>query len=188
MKHRFFTIALCVATLSFVNGSAQEAKLQRNVSPSSKQLIPKGSDSPSFLKANGTSHILLNGDPAAPSTSLTFSKNVLIRGKGIKAKKNGHEFVLEKGSYLVYFTGTFQALGPLFNPATQEFGFKLNSQVLSPQSNLEFIEGNPFATRTISTLIKVKKKSTLSVVARDITSGTQTQVTVRTLSISRLND
>lgn len=175
MKHKFFVFLFCISLSYCISGRAEE----KNV------LFSKSHDS-SFLKARGTSFITLPGDPNAAFQELSFRKSIETIGDGIKVK-NAHSFSVEKGSYLITFSGTFEALGP--DPLVQiQMAFKKGSQVQQVQTESFLLIFNPFSTKTISALLKVNKKTTISVVVRNIVTNTSVRARIRALTISKVDD
>lgn len=182
MISKLLVLTLSLVTLSFVNGNAQEAKGCSHCKKDGS-VVSKGIP---FFKASGTSAISLVGSATLENTLLTFTDHKHIHGGGIESKKHGSEFILDKGSYQIVFTGTFQAITGGDILSLIDVGIKVNSKVIGVNTNNIESDFDSFQILTTSQIIHLKKKSKISIIARNRAPGTSTNVLHRSISIIRL--
>jgi len=198
MKFRQIAYALCLMTLSTINA---EAKSVKNVASKKKvafqkaypQLMSKDVSSLPFYNATDTSIITLNGATTSAFQPLSFEDFVHDETGSVKASKSGNQFRLDEGAYLVMFTGTFEAdltdetsaLGIFFDIALQlgQDVILINTDSRDPlASGFE-----PISISSTSQVIKVDKKTNLSVVTRCTTPSATVAVSTRSLTIIKLS-
>jgi len=184
--------ALCMATLVCVQVSAGVMNKQHDAKMKSAQLLRKSLTSGSFLSASGSTPLTIAGGtvPIGNFVPITFPNSIQQQGDAIEEKRNKFEFELEKGSYLVTFTGTFnqsstRAFTGVFKEIAIQIGPKLAfflfdfNEVGNPQSNF------------MSQIIHLNTKSKISIVARveNFTSRIESLTVLnRSVSIVRLHD
>jgi hypothetical protein len=185
MKLKFLALTLCMATLSCTSMNAQDTRLQPRKSAAKTKLLSKDTISATFFGASDNTAISFSGtssgqvgvlnDPPT-LTPLTFTQHKHANGKGIKLSSAGDYFLLDKGRYLVLFTGTFQvsatenerirdfAPGVFFNVALQLGSNVIFTNGESHQANLD-----DTGITYISKVIKVDHDRTnLSVVVGNV--------------------
>src|SRR5581483_2450780 len=183
MRCQLFLVSLCLTLLSAAHVVAGETKF-RSQSQNMK-LWCKGQKTPS-LNANGFDDTpTFIGDTNSPFIPITFPNDLFVQGKGIQAETNGFEFTLDKGVYQVVFTEIFEAIdfGNSDNIIYQ-IAIKLGSKVHTPFVDSLFSENET----SFSKMIRVNKKSKLSIVARNISPGTNMVGANRSLQIIRQGD
>jgi hypothetical protein len=192
MNFKLLALTLCMATLSFVNLRAEDSKLTRK-SIAGVKLLSKGEASLPFYSASDKSTVTLFGATTASYVALPFTRDIDVNGKGIKANKNGDQFRLNKGTYLILFSGTFQAHG-LADSEAVDFAYLEVALQVGP--NIIFINTDSHnlledgedanGISSISKVIEVDEPTTLSLVVRDVSNDTSVIATTRSLSIIRL--
>lgn len=163
----FATISCLVAAVAFANINAEEVQPK----------LP-------YYKAFSQKTIALVGEIDADYTPLTFTKFKALKGDGIKPKHNDYQVVLEEGSYIVTFEGTFQAFAGSIS--TIDLTLQVGSTIYVPNTNSIETNFDKFQILTISQVVKIDKKKKLSIIARNTAPGTATNVIQRTLSIVRI--
>jgi hypothetical protein len=192
-----------MATVSCLSLNAQDAKLLPLKRTADAKILGKGKANFAFYGASDISRIPLPGFASSTFVKLPFTQDVHAHGKYIKAEDNGLEFHLEKGSYLVTFTGTF-SVGALNDEVITIHGSGVFFDVaLQVGSNILFIntdshdasnngifagaEIDDTGVSSISQIIKVKEHTKLSVVARCTTPDSSIEVSTRSISIVKID-
>jgi len=176
---------LCIVTASFTDVNAQDAKACPHSYAKDTAMLSKESASIPFFKASATNAILFVGATSAAYKPLTFTRHKHLHGDGIKPKKNGFEFSLEKGSYQIAFTGTFQAT--VGNICLIDLALRVGSEVIAVNTNSIEVNFDSFQILTTSQIVHLDKKTKVSVVSRNRAVATTAQVLQRSISIIKLD-
>lgn len=186
MKSKLLALTLCLLGVSFAKMDAQPIKAPQYNFLKKQKLMCKGAGLP-FFKASGSSVITLTGSTTATYTPLNFDRHQHNHGGSIKAQKNGSEFVLKKGFYLINFTGTFMSTMGDIN--TINLGIDVNGKVILVQTNAIEASFDNVQILTTSQVIHIEQnKSKVKIVAQDTSAGTSTNVVGRNISIIKLSD
>jgi len=174
MKFKFLALAIGMATLICPNLNAKNTK-SAGKHAKALDVLSKDSETRTFYSASDNASITLApvnfNTPEFTNGALiplTFTQHIHAHGKGIKGK--GDKFLLDKGIYLVLFTGTFQANnGPFFFDVVLRLG---SSTVFTNIDSHDGVSNDTtflFDATGITTffkVIQVNKPTNLSVAAR----------------------
>lgn len=118
---------------------------------------------------------------------LTFTRFVHAHGKGIKAK--GDTFLLDKGVYLVLFSGTFNVNGDEGEAAFFDITLHLGSSTVFTNSDSHVQNFDSTGISTFFKVIQVNKPTNLKILARNRASFaiSTTSSTMRSLTIIKLD-
>jgi hypothetical protein len=183
MKFKFLVLTLCMAALSSACLKAQDGmRLPRKCAAKAK-VLSKDKEATSFFGASSATVIPLKGVSPALYVPLSFATHDHSRGKSIKSY--GDHFRLDKGVYLILFTGTFEVeSGGGGTPL--DIALQLGSNTIFINSD-SHDEGEDFVGISSTTkIIEVEERTKLSVLARTTRVGAQVNVLDRSLSILKL--
>jgi len=194
MKLKLLGLGLGMALGMAAVSSSLVAKDAKVLSPKKTKiaLIKKEKSETSqltFFGASDLSPIALPG--AGPFIPLTFTEFQFFQGKGIVPDSTGSVFTLTPGTYYIAFTGTFEVTEPTSGDVGASFDIGLQLGANPPIFvNTDSGENNAsgfdsFNTSCISKVIQVTTPTTLSIVASDITGGTEVTVTTRSITIEK---
>jgi len=182
MKSKLLAFALCMTALSSANIEAKIAA--KNAKPFQ---ISKEKSAITFFGAEDTSEIDLVG-PTSAFTQLTFTQDQFSFGKGITPNLASSEFLLEKGTYYISFTGTFQLSGSSATAAYYDIALQLGPNFIFVNTDsVNFTVDNPFSVSSLYKVIEVKKPTNLSIVARCTSTGDTVLLTTRSISIEKFS-
>jgi len=208
MKFKLLALTLCLATLSCLNLNAQAQKVKKpniakntknpRISPASK-LLSKDSADFYFFEASDTNPFVFTGSSVTPPNfvPLPFTQQKLSHGQSIKPNATGTQFLLEKGTYLVLFTGTFQTdltispteEGIFFDIALQlgPNAIFINTDSGNPLSGDGFGDfASPISLCCTSKVVEVDKPTNLAVVVSGTVDNTVITTTTRSITIVKL--
>jgi hypothetical protein len=188
MKFKFLVLVLSMATVSFANLSAKNAKM-----------LSKDPSGTTFFSASDSTAQTFSRLTSTLFIPLTFKQHTHKHGNAVESH-HGDQFHLKEGIYLVSFCGTFQVNPPtIFNQqVTEEFPFSFIDLALQLGSETgsevvfvnvdshEFPDFDTIGISSFSKVIKVDDHATLSVVVKDPTLGTSVTATTRSITIKKL--
>lgn len=180
MKSKFLALTVALATLSFAPVSAQNVK----TCPYAKMLSKDSSSLPTY-RASATSGIGLVGSPTATYSLLPFTQHPHLHGAGIHPNKRGTKFKLERGTYLISFTGTAQSTAG--DISLIDVALQLGDEIIAVNTNSIETSFDNFQILSTTTQIHLDKKTNVSIIARNRVAGTTTNILHRSISIVRLN-
>lgn len=180
MKSKFLALTVALATLSFAPASAQNAQ----TCPYAKMLSKTSADLPTY-RASDVAPIALVGSPTATYTRLSFTRHTHLHSAGIHPHKKGTKFKLERGTYLISFTGTAQSTAG--DISLIDVALQLGDEIIGVNTNAIETGFDNFQILSTSIQINLDKKTRVSVIARNRATGTTTNMLHRTISIIRLN-
>lgn len=190
MKFKFLTLALLMATLSSFTINAQKALVKKPKMAKALKSLSKGASDFIFFEASDTNPYVLTGSLTPVYVPLPFTQQKIHHGDAIKPNSTGTEFLLERGTYLVLFTGTFFANpnggdeGVFFNIALQ---LGPNTIYINTDSRIGAGDGlESIGISCIPKVIEVDKPTTLSLVAEATTFDTTVTAMTRSLTIIKL--
>lgn len=184
MKFKFLALALSILTLSSVH---VEAKSVKGLSPKKAKILSSKEKSKKshvkFFGAEDTSPITLDG-PATTYTQLTFTQDKLSNGTSITPDAAGSQFLLQKGTYKISVTATFQSTlhTPFLNIALQ---LGPNTIFVNTDSQESFGE-EEFSISSIYKVIEVDKPTKLSILAKNTAGSSSAVLTTRSIVIQKL--
>ena len=177
MKNKLLALTLLIAAVSFSNINAHENKSEQV----DRKIIEKAVHLHLF-KASSTKSRLLIGNTSSKYIPLFFTKEIFSFGDEITLKKNHFQFVLEKGTYEIAFTGTFQYMAGPTNLV--EIAVKAGSGLFNV--NKTSIAPDSFQTLTTNQIIHLSKREDVSIVVRTIVEGSSTAVLQHSIAITKL--
>lgn len=182
MNYRVLIAVVSMIIFSPIHGDAKDFRQNKQIK--NPHTFCKGGETKNFLTASGTSLTPnLFGSASSSFVPLTFPNDIFIQGDGIKAKSNTYEFTLEKGLYVVSFTGGFQIINSGLSIAW-EIALKTGPQIHTPFTDSTYF----FDTTCFTKAIRINKKTDLSIVVRNITPNSALSSFSRTISIIRKGD
>jgi len=166
MKCKLLALTLCLASLSCKEIKANNSNLQAE-----KRALSKGKSNATFFAASDNTPLFFPETasgletPTAPYViPLTFTQAKHSQGKGIKASPRGDYFLLDEGSYLVLFTGTFSTNQPA---ADFDVALQLGSDVIFDNFESLLGESTSMCLTNLYKVVEVKERTTLSVVVQN---------------------
>lgn len=196
MKFKFLALTMCLWTLSSLSLQAANLKSKQGASypkmDNRAKVQSKHKASPNFFGASSAVGIPLIGITPQVFVPLTFELHEHSHGKTIKAE-NGSQFWLDKGTYLVLFSGTFVVIAPQ-NPVLSEFqdvaaynvALQLGSNVIFTNTDSADAEDSSTASSAITKVIEVTEPTKLSVVASATVPGAYVNASSRSITILQL--
>jgi len=194
MKFKFLALAICLATCNLLHLQAAGQKDTPYKKQSMQKGMSKGKSAPNFFGASSSTTIPLDGTMNPVFVPLSFEVHEHSHGKSIKAEDSSH-FKLEKGKYLVLFSGTFVAVQSLFSPfqqveevdyATIEVALQLGSNVIFINTDTHDTFDDTTGVSAITKVVEVNEPTTLSVVAKAPGIGNFVNASFRSITILKL--
>jgi hypothetical protein len=194
MKFKLLALTCFLAALSCFNLNAQAHKVNKPKATNASKLSKDSKDS-IFFEASDTNPFVFTGSSVNPTfVPLPFTQQKLHHGHSIQPNATGTQFLLEKGTYLVLFTGTFQTddstghqnIGIFFDVALQlgSNTIFINTDSHEPLST----DFDPIGISSTNKVLEVDKPTNLSVVVRGTTDLSTVTALTRSLTILKLNE
>lgn len=185
MKFKFLAIGLSMLALSSAHIEAKRAKDASLQNP--KILLSKDKAKIAFLGAEDTSSITL----PTSYIRLPFTQDQLSHGKSITPDITGSQFLLQKGSYKISFTGTFQNTTGEDQYVYYTIALQVGPNIIFVNTdNQEDFGGDDFNISSLYKVIEVDKPTYLSVLAKNSTPSSfpsaTVAVTTRSIVIQKL--